>query len=207
MTKYLIISLIVILVSCKQDKPEHSTVSLFPLQPSDAGKLDQLIDKELSETLQLLQEKDLRDSVDNVHEFRCYYLPQLENYKYFRLNFEDSILTIKEYRTKLPDGSGQHTVFSTRTIKFTSDDFEVLDKLITNSLFWSLDKAVYPYVAIDGISYIYEYRWPWPIATKNRFETRKKYKIVSTRNPKNSDLINLGQFFALKGGYKNFYRN
>ncbi|MBP7810591.1 MAG: hypothetical protein KA163_14960 [Bacteroidia bacterium] len=134
-------------------------------------------------------------------------MPQLENYKYFRLNFADSIVTIKEYRTKLPDGSGKDTLFSSRTIKFTTEDLKTLDKLVTNSLFWSLDKAVYPYIAIDGIAYTYECKLPKPSTTKSIFETRRQYHSVSARNSKNMDLCNLGQFFALKGGYKNFYRD
>ena len=158
---------------------------------------------QIAETLTLLQESDLKSMGQDQHEFRFYYFPSFESCKFFKLNYKDSSLTVKEFTNKKPDGSGEDKVLNSKSIKFTIKDFETLSDLVDKSMFWSLDRDMLK-LSIDGSLYIYESK---QFVSRKMSGIRKDYHIVLCNAPHNSDFINLGQFFLFKSGHKNIYKN
>jgi len=202
--KKFILLLSTILVACSSEKRDKSTISIFPLDTAKHFSNTQL-DNEISGILKILNEKSIRIEDTMAHEFRCYYFPPFrENNIFFKLNYIDSILTIKEFTNKYPDGSGSNSFLKTKNIHLDIDDFKKIDSLMTKSMFWSLENFVYPYISIDGETFIYECRQPRP---KINVEIQKDYHVVKAASPKNVDFANLGQFFLFKIGHKNIYRS
>jgi hypothetical protein len=202
--KTYIILLSTILFACSSEKKDDINITLFPLDSIKYNSKIQL-NNEISSIVKILNEKSISDIDTMAHEFRCYYFPPFrENKLYFRLNYHDSVLTIKEFQNKYPDGSGAETLINSQNIQLGINDFKLIDSLITKSMFWSLENFVYPYISIDGETFIYECRQPMP---KKITEVQKDYHVVKGASPKNFDFANLGQFFLLKIEHKNTFRN
>lgn len=198
-----IILLSIILASCSPEKKENNMLSIFPLDTVKSNSEIRLEHK-ISGILKILNERSIRHQDTIAHEFRCYYFPPYrENNLYFKLNYLDSVLTIKEFQSKYPDGSGSEGLLKSQQIKLDINDFKTITRLVTKSMFWSLESVVYPYISIDGETFIYECRQPMP--TK-RAEVQKNYHAVEAAAPQNVDFVNLGHFFLLKAGHKNNYK-
>lgn len=201
MIKYIIIFLTLLLAySCKQED-NNSKISVI----QDTIKLNstQESDKHFSEILEILKETNLQTIEEEIHEFRFYYYPSFETNKFFKLNYQDSSLTVKEFVTKKPDGSDRDSLINSKIIKFSLSDFETLNMLIDKSMFWSLEPDIYR-LSFDGEFYIYECRQP---IRKKLTGIKKKYQIVRCNAPHNFDFANLGQFLLFKTDYKNFYKD
>lgn len=202
MKKYIIL-LSIILGACSSEKKENRPISVFPLDTVTHYSGAQL-DNQISDLLKILHENSIRHQDTMAHEFRCYYFPPYrENKLYIKLNYLDSVLTIKEFQSKYPDGSGSEALLKSQQIKLHINDFKTINSLITKSMFWSLESVLYPYISIDGETFIYECRQPMP---KKRVGVQKNYHAVEAMAPQNFDFVNLGHFFLLKAGHKNNYK-
>lgn len=201
MIKYIIIFL-PILLACSCGHEDNISKSLVI---QDTFKLNSTpqFDKDFSVMLKTLKETNLQTIGQETHEFRFYYFPSFESNKLFKINYQDSLLTVKEFVTKKPDGSGTDSLINTKTIKFDFNDFETLNMLIDKSMFWSLEPNIYR-LSIDGEFYIYECRQP---IQKKLTAIKKEYQIVRCNAPQNFDFINLGQFLLYKTKHKNIYKD
>jgi hypothetical protein len=195
----LLLFTISLICSCGQKDNNNKTSGAQQSTPLNSTPK---FDNYFSEALTLLKESNLRDSSQIMKEFRFFYIPAFESYKFLKLNWQDSSMTIKEFLTKKPDGSGVDTLLSSKTIKFGSEDFVVLGQLIDKSMFWSLEPNIIS-LSIDGSLYIYECR---QLIRKKMLKNEKVYHIVRCTSPKNTDFANLGQFLLFKAGFKNSYQ-
>jgi hypothetical protein len=200
MTRLLVLILLVALFcSCGQKQtdsvPENNSSSSLI-----SAKVPAYIPGRVADLPDIVREKSLRNATE-VEEFRFYYFPLFSSNKFFKLNFRDSILTVKEFLTKKPDGSGSDTLLNSKNVKFSSHDFKTFHTLIDKSLFWALDSNLFR-LSIDGESYVYECR---QVTHQDIGKAQNSYHIVRCSSPTNSDFVNLGQFFLFKSGSKNKY--
>lgn len=152
---YLVIYLIAFL-ACTEKEVKCKDVTAL----KDTSRWEKSFYETISKSLSAVKEKPLNDSVSPKQEFRCYYFPSFETAKFFKINFQDSSLLVREFTTKRPDGTGENKLLLNNAVKLSRDDFEKLDRLIERSHFWSLETVTYPYVTIDGVRYVYEYKEP-----------------------------------------------
>jgi len=202
MTKELIkiTILLICLAACGQ---KGHTVDKHKLHDSVQTSPTSKLDSRFNELLTLLQETKLADEGQTSHEFRFYYFPAFGNLMFFKLNYGDSLLTVKEFVSKKPDGTGEDKLLSFETTKLLPKDILTLQGLIDKSMFYSLDQDSYR-PSIDCAFYIYEIRQPH---RQKIITTEKDYHIVRYNAPQNSDFVNLGQFFLFKTGHENTYKD
>jgi hypothetical protein len=196
----LIFLIFLTIVSCSRQNPETKTISV----KTDTLKVSTTFD--IKKTISVLKEKDLASDTTVILETRFYFFQPLFRglFEFYRINYSDSTLCLKEFTLIDPSGAGKDTIYSIKTIKLTNQNFKRIDKLLDKSMFWSLKTLIESTPYFDSDTYIYE---SVRIEKERKTGNKRHHHFAYSYAPTNKDFINFGQYLRLLAGQKNTYND
>ena len=188
------------ILSCSRQNPETKTISV----KADTLKVSTTFD--IKKTIAVLKEKDLSTDTTGIIETRFYFFqPRFRGlFEFYRINYSDSTLCLKEFTLVDPSGAGEDSIYSTKTIKLTSQNLKNIDRLLNKSMFWSLKTLIESTPYFDSDTYIYE---SVRIEKERKSNNKRHHHWAYSYAPTNKDFINFGQYLKLLAGQKNTYND
>ena len=198
------ISTLLIFIACSNPNVEDRNGVVTISQKKDTLEIATTF--EITKTVSALNEKDLNNDTTGIIETRFYFFqPRFKGlHEFYKINYSDSSLCLKEFTLVEPDGSGNDSIYSTKTIKLANQDFKKINILLDKSMFWSLKTLIESTPYFDHDTYIYE---------SVRFEKGRKtsskrhHHFVYNYAPTNKDFINFGQYLRFLARQKNTYND
>ncbi len=187
-------------LSCDRPNPESKNTSA----KADTLKISTTF--EIAKTVSALKEKDLNNDTTGIIETRFYFFqPRFRGlHEFYKINYSDSALYLKEFTLVGPDGSFNDSIYLTKTIKLTNQDFNKINRLLDKSMFWSLKTLIESTPYFDRDTYIYE---SVRIEKERKISNKRHHHFVYSYAPTNKDFINFGQYLRLLAGQKNTYND
>lgn len=192
--------IVLAILSCDRQNSENKTATI----KVDTLKISTTFD--IKNTISVLKEKDLNNDTTGIIETRFYFFqPRFRGlYEFYRVNYSDSTMCFKEFTLVDPSGAGKDSIYSTKVIKLTNQDLNIINKLIDKSMFWSLKTLIESTPNFDSDTYIYE-------SVRNEkgriISGQRHHHFAYSYAPTNKDFVNFGQYLRLIAGQKNTYNN
>lgn len=190
---YMILISGLLLTACRQEAAHHSNTKPridVIAKPSDFDIFKQTFDH----YVKTVKEPDLNTDSTPAYEFRFFFLqPRWKGlFEFYKVNYTDSSLSVKQFAVKAPDGTGDNRLLSTKTIKMSKADLETLNALIEKSKFWKLETLITDPSYFDKETYMYE-------GKRVKGHKTIQYKVVKRYAPSDPDFIDMGQWLREKG--------
>lgn len=162
-------------------------------------------DFEIEKINLVINEKDLSKISTGDNEIRFYYFQPLfiGLYEFYKVNFLDSVLTLKKFTLVDQAGMGNDSIYTTKNIKLNENNINTISNLFNKSLFWNLKNHIESELYFDANTYIYE---SVKIKSDNEKHDNRHYHFVYCYAPQNEDFINFGQYLRKLAGQKNIYQ-
>ena len=196
----LIFLILLTIFSCDRQNSDSKTTSV----KVDTLKISTTFD--IEKTILALKEINLNNDTTCIIETRFYFFqPRFRGLnEFYKINYSDSNLYLKEFTLVDPSGAGRASIYSTKTIKLTSQDFKKINQLLDKSLFWSLKTLIESPPYFDSDTYIYE-----SVRNENdrKIKNKRHHHFAYSYAPTNKDFINFGQSLRLLAGQKNTYND
>lgn len=190
------------ILSCTRKNSETKNISV----EEEEDTLRVFTTSDIQKIITVLKEKDLTTDTTGIIETRFYFFqPRFSGlFEFYRINYSDSTLCLKEFTLVDPSGAGEDSIYSTKTIKLTSQNLKNINKLLNKSMFWSLKNIIESDLYFDADTYIYE---SVRVENKRKSNSKRQHHWVYSYAPINRDFINFGQYLKFLAGQKNTYND
>ena len=203
----ILLFLIITCFSCEQktDKKENIVSIIDSIPKKEKRTIFSGLKPVYYDALKIHRLKPLNENPNIEKGFRFVFMPRFGGtFYFFEINYSDSTLRSTEFTKKRPDGVGENVITKENPIiKLKYEDFDELEYLINNSMFWTLESEGLAPRSFDPFNYMYEAK---QLLEEMYEDFYKPYHLVMRCNPQNREFLLLGEYIKKLAGQPNFYK-